>query len=130
MKIQINKSIANGVVNAQPSKSYAHRLLIASCLSNNESIIENVVLSNDILATINCIKALGKEVIIEGNENKTLIIKKDKNFDLNSKEYSEFLVKNQYWIDNYALFMALKKYHNGSGWSHWKDEYKFKNKIW
>ena len=78
MKIQINKSIANGVVNAQPSKSYAHRLLIASCLSNNESIIENVVLSNDILATINCIKALGKEVIIEGNENKTLIIKKDK----------------------------------------------------
>lgn len=86
MKIQINKSIANGIVNAQPSKSYAHRLLIASCLSNNESIIENVVLSNDILATINCIKALGKEVVIEGNENKTLIIKKDKNFDLNSKE--------------------------------------------
>ena len=61
MKVKINKSIAKGTVKAQPSKSYAHRLLIASALSKEESVIKNVVMSNDILATINCIKALGKE---------------------------------------------------------------------
>ena len=66
MKVNINKSIANGTVKAQPSKSYAHRLLIACALSKKESVINNIVLSNDILATINCIKALGKEVVIEG----------------------------------------------------------------
>ena len=86
MKVTIKKSIANGSINAQPSKSYAHRLLIASCLSKDESIIKNVVLSNDILATINCIKALGKEVVITGDEVKTVIIKNDENFNLEEKE--------------------------------------------
>ena len=86
MKVKINKSIANGCVNAQPSKSYAHRLLIASCLSKEQSIIKNVVLSNDILATINCIKALGKDVEIIGNSVKTIIIKNNENFDLNNQE--------------------------------------------
>ena len=86
MKVKINKSNANGSINAQPSKSYAHRLLIASCLSKEESVIKNVVLSNDILATINCIKALGKEVVITGDVIKTVIIKKDVNFNLQEKD--------------------------------------------
>ena len=60
MKVWINKSNANGICLSQPSKSYAHRLLIASCLSFDECRVENIVLSNDILATINCIKTLGK----------------------------------------------------------------------
>ena len=86
MKVKINKSNANGSINAQPSKSYAHRLLIASCLSKEESVIKNVVLSNDILATINCIKALGKEVVITGETVKTVIIKNDVNFNLQEKD--------------------------------------------
>ena len=92
MKVTINKSIANGIITAQPSKSYAHRLLIASCLSKQESIIKNVVLSNDILATINCLKALGKDITIIGNENnkKTLIIKNNENYDINKLESIEF----------------------------------------
>ncbi len=86
MKVKINKSVAKGSINAQPSKSYAHRLLIASCLSKQECVIKNVVLSNDILATINCLKTLGKEVIIKEEINNTLIIKNKENFSLNNCE--------------------------------------------
>lgn len=81
MKVKINKSVANGNIQAQPSKSYAHRLLIASALSKEESVIKNVVMSNDILATINCIKALGKEVIVTGEENKTVTIRNKDNIN-------------------------------------------------
>ena len=82
MKVKIKKSIAKGTIKAQPSKSYAHRLLIAGALSKEESVIGNVILSNDILATINCIKALGKDVIINGDKEKTIIIKNNDSFNV------------------------------------------------
>ena len=66
-KIRINKSSASGIVQAPPSKSYSHRLLIAGLLSNKTSKISNISMSNDIIATINCIKALGKNVYIEND---------------------------------------------------------------
>lgn len=83
MKVQIVPSVAKGVIKAQPSKSYAHRLLIAAALSNEESIIKNVVLSNDIKATIDCIRALGKTVEIIDDEIK---IKNNNSFDISSQD--------------------------------------------
>ena len=78
MKIKINKGIANGCVLAPPSKSYAHRLLIAAGLSEGNSIVSNVELSNDIKATINCLKALNKT--IEYNEvNKCVYVSNTNN---------------------------------------------------
>ncbi len=74
-KIRIEPSIASGKIMVPPSKSYAHRLLIAAALSNSESIVRNVVLSNDIIATINCLETLGKKItILDGDYNKTIII--------------------------------------------------------
>lgn len=58
----INKSIASGQVQAPPSKSYAHRLLIGAALCDNDVVVENIELSNDIIATIKCITSLGKKV--------------------------------------------------------------------
>ena len=55
----IAKGIARGTVTAPPSKSYAHRLLLAAFLGGRRTTVSNVDLSNDILATIDCIKALG-----------------------------------------------------------------------
>lgn len=86
MKVKINKSIAKGTIKAQPSKSYAHRLLIAGALSKEESVIGNVILSNDIIATINCIKALGKDVIINGDKEKTIIIKNNDSFNIDDQD--------------------------------------------
>jgi len=35
-------------------------------------------------------------------------------------DYLEFIEKNEYWIKDYALFMALKKYFNGAAWNEWE----------
>lgn len=61
MKIKIYKSIANGVIKAISSKSYVHRILIASALTNERCIIDNVDLNDDILATLSCLETLGKK---------------------------------------------------------------------
>ena len=66
MEIKIEKGIAKGVVKAPPSKSYAHRYLIAGALSGNCQI-SNISFSDDILATFNCLKALGYKLEKEGN---------------------------------------------------------------
>ncbi len=63
----ISKGVARGVAMAPPSKSYAHRLLLAAFLSGRRVVIGNVDLSNDILATIDCITALGAKVNVEGD---------------------------------------------------------------
>ena len=62
MNIQIKKiNKLYGDLIARPSKSFAHRYLIAAALSDDESIISNVDFSNDIVATLNCIHAYGKK---------------------------------------------------------------------
>ena len=45
-----------------------------------------------------------------------------------TKEYKAFVKENSHWLDDYALFMALKKIHNDSSWNNWAEEYKFYNK--
>ena len=62
MNVVIGKSTANGTVTAPPSKSYAHRLLIGAALSRGTSTIENVCLSDDIRATLDCAQTLGATV--------------------------------------------------------------------
>jgi len=59
MKIKIEKGLARGSVKAPPSKSYAHRLLICAALSQGESRIEGISQSEDVKATLDCIRALG-----------------------------------------------------------------------
>lgn len=54
-----------GTVSAPPSKSMAHRYLICAALSNGESRIKNIELSEDIKATINCLNALGAEITFD-----------------------------------------------------------------
>lgn len=76
MKVRIVPSTAKGEIIVSPSKSYAHRLLIAGALSAGESVIKNVDLSQDIKATINCLEALGKKVeIINDGDNYSIKIK-------------------------------------------------------
>lgn len=57
----------NGTITAPPSKSDVHRAIICAALSKGISTISPVALSNDIKATIGCIKALGAEAKIKDN---------------------------------------------------------------
>ena len=63
----INRSIAKGTVKAPPSKSMAHRYIICAALTKGESVISNVDFSEDIKATIDCIKTLGAKVRVDGS---------------------------------------------------------------
>ena len=56
---------ASGTAAAPPSKSMAHRLLIAAALSDGESTVQNLALSEDILATADCLRILGRRLSIE-----------------------------------------------------------------
>lgn len=61
----IQPSAAHGRMTAPPSKSMAHRMLICAALAEGTSVIRNIELSQDILATIDCLKALGAEISCE-----------------------------------------------------------------
>jgi len=52
----------SGVINAPPSKADTHRAFIAASLSNGSSMIENALLCDDTLATINACRMLGAEI--------------------------------------------------------------------
>ena len=68
MNIIIKPSVASGEINAPPSKSCAHRLLICSALAKGKSVIDNIGTNDDIIATISCLKELGAKIEIDGNK--------------------------------------------------------------
>ncbi len=37
-------------------------------------------------------------------------------------EYQKFLAENRWWLDDYALFMALKNFFGGLGWNEWPED--------
>lgn len=57
----------NGSINAPPSKSMAHRYLIGGALSGKTCRISGFDYSEDILASIDCLKALGAEITIDND---------------------------------------------------------------
>lgn len=67
MRVSIQPGKARGTVAAPPSKSMAHRLLICAGLSEGTSRIRGVDLNEDILATIDCLRALGASCSLEGD---------------------------------------------------------------
>ena len=62
MTASFSPSLPEGKVKAPPSKSAAHRLLIASALAKGKTEISNVEFSNDIEATLGCLISLGCSV--------------------------------------------------------------------
>lgn len=57
--ITIEPGMLKGEVTVPPSKSVAHRAIISAALSGESCVIENVAMSKDIEATLNCMRALG-----------------------------------------------------------------------
>ena len=60
-------SEACGSITAPPSKSMAHRLLICAGLADGESVIRNLAFSDDVSATIACLRSLGADIRLDGN---------------------------------------------------------------
>ena len=62
MKAVIKKSRLCGVIDAPPSKSMAHRLLICAALCGGTSRITGISDSDDVTATMRCLHALGAKL--------------------------------------------------------------------
>lgn len=67
MTVSIAPSQARGTVAAPPSKSMAHRLLLAAGLAYGTSTVSGLAMSRDIEATITCPAALGATVSTNGD---------------------------------------------------------------
>jgi len=73
LDIELFPSNLDGEVNSPPSKSLSHRALICAGLSKGRSVIDNIIYSDDVLATINALELLGAKferepgkVIVQG----------------------------------------------------------------
>ena len=61
MIVEITPTLLGGSITAVSSKSDAHRLLIACALADKPTTVKLNAFSDDINATITCLKALGAE---------------------------------------------------------------------
>ena len=68
MIARVQRSQYFGETVAVPSKSQAHRLLIAAALKKGRTVVRGVGNSDDVNATIRCLAALGAEVIRRGDD--------------------------------------------------------------
>ena len=66
MTVTIIPSQPAGAVAAPPSKSMAHRALLCAGLAGGESRVRGIAPSQDVLATVDCLRALGAEVAMDG----------------------------------------------------------------
>ena len=67
MSKQIHAGSRNGSVIAPSSKSHTHRLILCASFSNSRTILTCNCMSNDILATIECLNSLGANINISNN---------------------------------------------------------------
>lgn len=70
MKADIKPGKVKGFIEAPPSKSAAHRILIGCGLSQGECIADGILDSEDMKATMDCLRALGVSVEKDGNSAK------------------------------------------------------------
>ena len=61
MNAVFEKSRPQGEVHVPSSKSCAHRMLIGAALADGESVLHGISYNEDILATMDCLRAMGAE---------------------------------------------------------------------
>ena len=89
-----------GKITIPPSKSFAHRAVICAALAKGESHIRNIAYSQDIKATIECMRKLGAEITENGS---TLTIK-----GVGYRSVIERTVMNNTVIDCYESGSTLR----------------------
>lgn len=59
MNVTIQPAKLHGKITPPPSKSQAHRLIMAAALAEGKSVLSNIAFSQDIEATLSCMEQLG-----------------------------------------------------------------------
>lgn len=69
MDITLSPTSYHGSVTVPPSKSAAHRAILAAAMAHGRSVITNVDLSSDILATVGACRSLGCGIEVSQSEH-------------------------------------------------------------
>lgn len=88
-----------------------------------DSVIEDGMLEKSDIAGIDFDKDTTKvdyKKTIFAKE-KVLRICFEKSFDKRNKQYQIFLKKNDFWIEDYAMYMALSEHFGNTNWNEWED---------
>lgn len=70
------KKKLNGEINIPGDKSISHRAIILGALAEGETNIENILLSEDTLNTIECFKQMGIEIEVDNIRNRVKVLGK------------------------------------------------------
>ncbi len=63
MKVVIDPKPLQGSLLIPPSKSISHRAIIAASLAKGKSVINNIILSDDVLATLEAMEKVGVKIV-------------------------------------------------------------------
>ena len=69
-----NNQKITGDIFVPSDKSISHRAIILSSLFSRITTIENILLSDDVLATINIMRALGVDIMLDKNKKMARVI--------------------------------------------------------
>ncbi|KMT22725.1 3-phosphoshikimate 1-carboxyvinyltransferase [Clostridium cylindrosporum] len=79
-RVKITPKSLTGTVTIPPSKSLSHRAIICAALANGESSVDNIIFSDDIIATSKAMESLGvkmnmkdSSIEIQGNDSLKLV---------------------------------------------------------
>lgn len=96
-------------------------------LISPEILIEDQYCNADVLK-----KYLPTHMSFEGaHAFKDILLKEI--FDINGKKiledaaYQDFVQKNAYWLDDYAVYQVLKNIHSGESWVQWEEKYRYRD---
>ena len=83
-------------------------------------IQENLLLQEDIKSTFHDPRYIEYDRLYE--ERFDVLRKAFHRFNRSEYAYQQFIFDNRYWLYDYALFMALKVYHQGRSWEEWHED--------
>lgn len=58
----------------------------------------------------------------------TVLEKAFKRFNIEDRKYKEFLTAEKEWLDDYAVFMTIKKKYDDHSWEEWDKEFRMRDK--
>ncbi|MDD3307606.1 MAG: 3-phosphoshikimate 1-carboxyvinyltransferase [Acetobacterium sp.] len=73
--IEITPKLLTGSLEIPPSKSVSHRAIISAGLAQGESVISNVLMSQDMIATCDAMAALGASISYQEEQNGRFTLK-------------------------------------------------------
>ena len=83
-------------------------------------IEQGLLYKNEILSTFHSPRYVEYKELYD---ERFLVLKKAfHRFDTKNSKYLKFVKDNQYWLEDYAFFMALKVHHGGESWLTWDKE--------